>query len=153
MPLIGKQKAAQHERIPLKGKGENSMGYIQEEFQEAVGKRWTKVIVLLAILIAIYAIGSLIFGLWPFSSIGGVAKKVTEPEQIIYNYQWFYDQYNAIQAQAANIKVLPEGSQERMGARMVLNNAIGEYNSRSKQITRNLWKAEGLPHQINLEDF
>ena len=107
------------------------MGYIQKASKKAVGKRWTKVIAFFAILIAIYTIGSLIFGLWPFSSIRGVIKKTTDPEQIIYNYQWFYDQYNAIQAQSANIKVLPEGSQERMGARMVLNNAIGEYNSRN----------------------
>lgn len=129
------------------------MGHVQEELETAVGKRWARIITLAAILIAIYTIGGLALGLWPFSSIGGVIGKVTSPEQIVYNYQWFYDQYNAIQAQAANVKVLPEGSQERIGAQMVLNNAIGEYNSRSRQITRNLWKADGLPHQINLEDF
>lgn len=129
------------------------MGHVQEQLETLTGKRWARVITFAAILIAIYTIGSLIFGLWPFSFVGGVVKKVTSTEQIIHNYQWFYDQYNAIQAQAANIHLLPEGSPEQIGARMVLNNAIGEYNSRSKQITRNLWKAEGLPHQITAEDF
>jgi len=129
------------------------MGYVQDELEKAVGGRWKKVIILFAVLLTVSIIGGFVSGLWPFSSIGGVVKKVTGPEQIIYNYQWFYDQYNAIKAQKANIKILPEGAQERIGASMVLNNAIGEYNSRSKQITRNLWKADDLPYQISLEDF
>jgi hypothetical protein len=85
---------------------------------------------------------------WPFSSAAGVARKVTEPTAIIQNYEWFYDQYHAIEAQRRNVAELPEGSADRIGTQMVLNNMIAEYNAKSREITRNLWKADDLPYQI-----
>lgn len=70
----------------------------------------------------------------------------------LYNYQWFYDQYNACKATANNVKLL-EGS-ERTGTLMVLNSMIGEYNSKASQdITAALWKPKDLPYQITLADF
>jgi hypothetical protein len=88
----------------------------------------------------------------PFRSARGVMEKTLAPDSIIENYQWFYDQYNAIQAQKANLAALDKTSRERAGLLQVLNSMIGEYNSRSKQITRNLWKAVDLPYQLSLED-
>lgn len=126
------------------------MGEYQEELDKVVGKGWRKAISVVAVLIAIYLISGLIFGLWPFSSAGRVVQKVTSAESIIGNYQWFYDQYNAIKAQEANVEAVAKDAPERAGMAMVLNNAIAEYNSRSKQITRNLWKASDLPYQIIL---
>lgn len=104
-------------------------------------------------LMALSAIG-FITGLisLPFRSARGVAERVLAPDAIIGNYQWFYDQYNAIQAQKANLATLEKSARERPGLLMVLNSMIGEYNSRSKQITRNLWKAVDLPYQISMED-
>lgn len=87
----------------------------------------------------------------PFRSARGVAERVLAPEAIIGNYQWYYDQYNQIQAQQANLASLPVDARERPGLLMALNGMIGEYNSRSKQINRNLWKAEDLPYQIPME--
>jgi hypothetical protein len=101
-------------------------------------------------VVGIYLLLSSLFSVWPFSVAGGVVKSVVNERSIIQNYQWFYDQYNAIQAQQANYESVPEDAYERNGMRMVLNNAISEYNSRSKQITRNLWKANDLPYQIEL---
>lgn len=121
-----------------------------DELDEAVGKKWRKVIVAIAILIAAYIIAALVFSFWPFSVIGGITKKVTDPNSIIQNYEWYYDQYNAIQAQKANIAVMSKDAPELAGMMMVLNNAIAEYNSRSRQITRNLWKASDLPYQIEI---
>lgn len=66
------------------------------------------------------------------------------------SYEWYYDQYNAIEAQRANIEAAPKDAPERSGMVMVLNNAIGEYNSRSKQFTHNQWKAQDLPQHIDL---
>lgn len=126
------------------------MGYLQDEVKDAVGPRWFKVLTVLAVFIAAWLILGLVFSFWPFSSAAGVVTKVTDPNAIIGNYQWFYDQYNAIQAQKANIAATPQDAPERRGMILVLNNSIAEYNSRSKQITRNLWKAQDLPYQIEL---
>lgn len=121
-----------------------------DELDEAVGKKWRKVIVAIAVLIAAYIITALVFSFWPFSVIGGITKKITDPNAIIQNYEWYYDQYNAIQAQKANIAAMPKDASELAGMTMVLNNAIAEYNSRSRQVTRNLWKASDLPYQIEI---
>lgn len=126
------------------------MGYIQDEIKDAVGAGWYKAIIIIAVLVGVWIVFSLVFGFWPFSVVGGVITKVTTPDAIITNYQWFYDQYNAIQAQKANVLAMQKDAPERIGMILVLNNAIAEYNSRSKQITRNLWKAEDLPYQIGI---
>lgn len=124
------------------------MSLFQEELDESFGRGWRKVIMAILALVAAYTIFALVFSFWPFSVAAGVAKKVVNPNAIVQNYEWFYDQYNAIQAQEANIAALPDDAPEKPGMKMVLNNAIGEYNSRSRQITRNLWKAGDLPYQI-----
>ena len=79
----------------------------------------------------------------------GVVTKTINADNIINNYQWFYDQYYAIQAQIANIEA-SNTPVERQGMIMVVNKAIGEYNSKSMQINRNSWKAKDLPHTITL---
>ncbi len=126
------------------------MGYVQDGIKEAVGEKWYKAIKVFIILIGLYLVCSLVFSFWPFSSAAKVVQKVTSAESIISNYQWFYDQYNSIKAQKANIDSIEKTSPERAGMIMVFNNAVAEYNSRSKQITRNLWKASDLPYQIEL---
>lgn len=126
------------------------MAEFQDGIEEMFGKRWARVGGVVAVLVAIYLIAGLIFGMWPFSVARGVANKVVSAESIISNYQWYYDQYNAIQSQQANYDSMPSDAVEKNGLRMVLNNMIGEYNSRSCQITRNLWKAQDLPYSIDL---
>jgi hypothetical protein len=116
--------------------------------EDAVGKKWTRRIIGFAIAVFIYCVTAFFAGIWPFSSAAGVARKVTEPTAIIQNYEWFYDQYHAIEAQRRNVAELPEGSADRIGTQMVLNNMIAEYNAKSREITRNLWKADDLPYQI-----
>ena len=124
------------------------MAYIRKEMEEAIGKKWTKRVISIATVILIYGVISFFAGIWPFSSAVGVAKRVTNPDSIIQNYEWFYDQYHSIEAQRRNIAVLPEGSVDRVGTQMVLNNMIAEYNAKSREITRNLWKANDLPYRI-----
>lgn len=124
------------------------MGYVKDEMEEAFGKKWTKRFIGIGVVVLIYVIISFFAGIWPFSSAFGVVSRVTSPNAIIQNYEWFYDQYHAIEAQRRNIHVLPEGSADRIGTQMVLNNMIAEYNARSREITRSLWKADDLPYQI-----
>lgn len=90
-------------------------------------------------------------GFWIFNLTINTTSKVVNSNSIIQNYEWFYDQYNAIQSQEANYLSLPIDATEKTGALMVLNNSISEYNSKSKQITRKLWKAKDLPYQIELK--
>ena len=78
--------------------------------------------------------------------------KVQDVDNRLYNYQWFYDQYNACVATANNVKIL-EG-EERKGTLMVLNSMISEYNSKSSQIVNAaLFKADDLPYRLDISDF
>jgi hypothetical protein len=124
------------------------MPYIKEELENAIGRKWTRRFIGFGVVIFVYVVISFFAGIWPFSSAIGVVRRITEPVVIIQNYEWFYEQYHAIEAQRRNITVLQEGSVDRIGTQMVLNNMIAEYNARSREITRNLWKADDLPYQI-----
>jgi hypothetical protein len=124
------------------------MGYIRDELEEAVNKKWARRFIGFGSILFVYCVISFFAGIWPFSSAIGVAKRVTSPTAIIQNYEWYYDQYHAIEAQRRNVAAMPEGSTDRIGTQMVLNNMIAEYNAKSREITRNLWKANDLPYQI-----
>ena len=77
---------------------------------------------------------------------------VQDVKNRIQNYEWFYEQYEAIKS-TANKARLSEGS-EKNSIRMILADQIAEYNARSKQtMTRALWKSESLPYQIDEKDF
>lgn len=78
--------------------------------------------------------------------------KVQNVNNRLYNYQWFYDQYQQCKATAANAKLL-EG-EEQKGTLMVLNSMIAEYNSKSSQvIDAALFKADDLPYRLDISDF
>lgn len=115
----------------------------KEEFKEYYGARAYTIFKRICFLSSITIVLGLITNLIPFSSL-------FTQQAVVSNYEWFYDQYNSIQAQTANYRALPENAVERQGMLMVLNNNISEYNSKSKQITRALWKAKDLPYQLEL---
>jgi len=72
------------------------------------------------------------------------------PNKVKADYEWFYDQYNSIQSLTVNVaNTKDQETQDRM--RMVLNNMVAEYNSKSSQITRKYWKSDTLPYHIELE--
>ena len=78
--------------------------------------------------------------------------KIQDVDNRLYNYQWFYDQYNACVATANNVKIL-EGD-ERKQTLMVLNSMISEYNSKASQtINAALFKGRDLPQRLELSDF
>lgn len=77
---------------------------------------------------------------------------VQDAKSRIQNYEWFYEQYEAIKSTATKAK-LSEGN-EKASIRMILASQIAEYNARSKQtMTRALWKSDSLPYQIDKKDF
>lgn len=78
--------------------------------------------------------------------------RIQDVDNRLYNYQWFYDQYNACIATANNVKIL-EGD-ERKQTLMVLNSMISEYNSKASQIINAaLFKGRDLPQRLELSDF
>ena len=78
--------------------------------------------------------------------------KVQDADNRLYNYQWFYDQYQQCKATAQNVKLL-EG-EDRTGTLMVLNSMIAEYNSKSSQVVNAaLFKADDLPYRLDISDF
>lgn len=126
------------------------MGYFQDDVEDAFGYKWGKAILGFIVVLGIYLAAAFFWNIWPFSVASGLAKKVVNPTSIVYNYEWYYDQYNSILAQEANIEVINPEAPERAGMIMILNRNISEYNSKSRQITRNLWKADDLPQTIQL---
>ncbi|MDD5358217.1 MAG: hypothetical protein PHX80_03670 [Candidatus Nanoarchaeia archaeon] len=140
------------------------MGYFQDEIKDAFGKKWAKVIITFIVVIAVYIAVALFWSIWPFSSAARVVQKVTSAEAIISNYEYFYDMKNQIDATANKVKIAEKAMDsakgtekesdrqtEYYGIQMVLQGMVAEYNSKSKQITRNLWKAKDLPYQISME--
>lgn len=126
------------------------MSQFENDFSGFFGRLAFKGFVAMVVLVFAYIMFALVFSFWPFSVAKGVVNKVVNAESIVNNYQWYYDQYNTIRAQQINYESMAPDAYERNGMRMVLNNSISEYNSRSKQITRNLWKPSDIPYQIEL---
>ena len=77
---------------------------------------------------------------------------VQDVKNRIQNYEWFYEQYEAIKSTSTKAK-LSKGD-EKTAITMILNDMIAEYNSRSKMtVTRAMWKSDSLPYQIDSKDF
>lgn len=128
------------------------MGYVQDELQDAVGSKWAKRLGVAFSILVIWLVVATTLHIWPFSVGAKLAQKVVNADSIIYNYEWFYDQWYDIKATRANLFLLERGSTDYKGTVMVLNQMISEYNSNSSKITRNMWKPadEDLPHEIPL---
>ncbi len=66
-------------------------------------------------------------------------------------YEWFYDQYEEIQATELKVRIA-KGAEEESGIRMVLASMIAEYNAMArKEHTRAQWMPTDLPYQIEME--
>lgn len=69
----------------------------------------------------------------------------------ISTYEWFYDQYEQIQATELKARIA-KGTEEEAGIRMVLASMIAEYNATArKEHTRAQWMPTDLPYQIEME--
>lgn len=66
-------------------------------------------------------------------------------------YEWFYDQYEQIQATELKARIA-KGAEEEAGIRMVLASMIAEYNAMARKAhTRAQWMPTDLPYQIEME--
>lgn len=134
------------------------MSVLKEFNEEFFGK---KVGMIVTIFVIFYLLVAFLSGIFPFN----IVKKATNPNKIISNYEWYYDTYNQIKSidiqiseAEISLKTLTLDTEiynrsiiELNGLKRMRLNYISEYNSKSKQITRNLWKSNDLPYQINLK--
>ena len=69
----------------------------------------------------------------------------------VSTYEWFYDQYEQIQATELKARIA-KGTEEEAGIQMVLASMIAEYNAMArKEHTRAQWMPTDLPYQIEME--
>lgn len=69
----------------------------------------------------------------------------------VSTYEWFYDQYEQIQATELKARIA-KGTEEEAGIQMVLASMIAEYNAMArKEHTRAQWMPADLPYQIEME--
>lgn len=74
--------------------------------------------------------------------------QIQDASSRIANYEWFYDQYGAIQATRKKV-ILAKGTDTESGLKMVLETMVAEYNAKSRMTaTKAKWKAENLPYEI-----
>lgn len=103
----------------------------------------------------------------------GVAERTLNPDNIIYNYEWFYDQYNDIQGlgvrianaeQARDDYAVAAGERNTwdyattteynrlngllLGLQNNQANEIAEYNARASMMNRHLFQAGELPEHL-----
>lgn len=121
-----------------------------------------KVKVILITIVVIVAIAACIAGYFifarPWAKFDAKFRNDIRQEYIIQDantristYEWFYDQYEQIEATRRNAEIA-KGTPEERGILMVLSSMIGEYNSRARmEHTRAQWMPKDLPYQIELE--
>lgn len=141
------------------------MSEFGDEMEEVFGKKIVKGVVALLVIVLLYTGIAFVSHIWPFSSAVGVATRVTNPDKILSDYHYFYDQIGVIRATERNIddtkrmllmETLLPSTRERMaielqGQLQVLSYQIQEYNQKSKQFDRALWKAKDLPYEYMTE--
>ena len=74
---------------------------------------------------------------------------IQDANKRIEGYEWFYAQYNEIEATRIKAE-LAEGTFEEIGIKQVLASMIAEYNAKASSVlTVGQWRASNLPSHIN----
>ncbi len=119
--------------------------------------------ILFVVLIGLTAVG---WGVRACNIVGGatvgVAEKTFDADNIIDNYEWYFDAYSEIQAKSPQIaqhqKYLEAETdrKERINLRIELTamqnscrELAAKYNANSKKANRSIFKDHDLPHQLS----
>ncbi len=139
--------------------------------------QWTFWKVFWPVLIIGLVLGGTSWGVATLSRPAQIIERVTEPDRIIQNYEWFENTYNDALAIDRQIKTAKQtitdfevSAGERadwkrttttehgrlnsilQGLRNQRDNIISDYNARSNQLTRNLFKRSELPYQLDMTE-
>lgn len=114
-------------------------------------KRIALVAVIVAALAGVvwvaYSVG---FAKWHSRRVNDIRQEyiIQDADRRIAGYEWFYAQYNEIEA--TRIKAdLAKGTAEEVGIRQVLASMIAEYNAKADSVlTVGQWRASDLPRHI-----
>ena len=92
-----------------------------------------------------------------------VVNKTMETDNIIENYEWFYDTHHQIKARVNQIKqhkdfLSSETDRDEIrklriemaGMQQSCRDMVEKYNSHSKKMNREIFKAKNLPHQLDI---
>lgn len=97
----------------------------------------------------------------PFRSARGVVERTLAPDNIIHNYEWFYDTSKAFEARSAQIisykadmvtAVDSEKSKMRIelqAMRQVCRDLAARYNANSEKANRSIFMGGGVPNQLD----
>jgi len=109
------------------------------------------VILALAVLAGIvrlaYSVG---FARWHARRVNDIRQEyvIQDANKRIAGYEWFYAQYNEIEATRLKAEIA-KGTQEETGIRQVLASMIAEYNAKADSVmTVGQWRASDLPNHI-----
>jgi hypothetical protein len=72
---------------------------------------------------------------------GDAAKRISD-------YEWFEGKYQSIKNECINATIYLSKNEDVTDQIVIINRWIAEYNARSREYTRSMWKEESLPHQI-----
>ena len=127
------------------------MGWSEEEKEvKSFIRRWGWWIVGTIIVLTII---TRVFGMWG---------KVFDVDKGITTYENFYQMYEQADQMCNDIHVMQNAdslsggfskNERIMGLENKLNDVIRDYNAQSKVWTRNMWKADDLPHTLKRSDF
>lgn len=139
---------------------------------------WTGWRIFLFIIIASILLGSFGFVFKMLSKPAEIVDKVTNTDRIIFNYEWFFETYHDCLAFDEQIKTADAqltsftdtlnddrnswAREDRtewnrlntivLGLRQQRSSVIQEYNAKSKELTRKLFKDNSLPYQLEVRD-
>lgn len=124
--------------------------------------KWTAIIMAVLLLIKIILVPFGI-GFFALNTAKELTQKTFNSDNILQNYEWFYD-YNAqYQARTAQLKTYSSylknetDKQERNQLRTEVNamqqscrNLVTKYNANSQKLNRKLFKSNNLPNRLSL---
>lgn len=141
--------------------------------------RWTAMGFIFKVFVPIFLVCAVLAGgWWMISRPAQVIDRVTNPDRVVYQYEWFYDTLNSCKAldqKVTNAEADVTKFEEQMGdtprnewgysntqeygrlqttLTAVKNRRAelaGEYNSRGEQMTRKWLKGKSLPESIPLD--
>jgi hypothetical protein len=110
------------------------------------------------IVLTVLGVGCHLFGI-------GMNHVYKSAEDAVINYDNFQDEWNTCQKLNTDLGIIqstPDNdkqfaqfskSQRENAIKQNLNRWVEDYNAKSKEIDKNLWKAKALPYQLSVTDF
>lgn len=118
------------------------------------------------ILIAVGALAAVVkIASIPFSTASGIAQKTFNSENVIHNYEWFYNVDANVKARIAQINqtnsilknVKDQSEINRLNMELAAQqqscrDLVVKYNANTNKINTSIFKSNSLPESLNIND-